>query len=77
MTIFVKEEKMITLEEVDGSQSIKYIKDEIHMQSGIHPDEQELVFSDKILEDGRSLQDYNIQTCATLHLLHKRRPGTQ
>ena len=74
MQIFVETEKIIVLD-VDSSNSIKQIKDAIYWKEGIHPDEQDLVYCEKTLEDGRLLTDYDIPTQAKLHLLLKNRPG--
>ena len=62
MEIFVTTPSGTTLTlDVEPSDSIDNVKGKIEGRVGIRPGRQTLVFDDTVLEDGRTLSDYNVQ----------------
>ncbi|XP_078344184.1 polyubiquitin-C-like [Oculina patagonica] len=66
--------KWITLK-LKPHNTIMNVKESIHEEEGIAPEEQCVIFAGKELEDGCTLAAYNIQEGANLSLTVKRRDG--
>lgn len=70
MQVFIKkmDGKTITLE-LESSDTIEWVKAKIQEKEGIEIDNQTLMFNGKVLEDGRTLADYEVEKESTINLI--------
>merc|ERR1719232_2423131 len=76
MQLFVKTltGKTVTIE-VEEGESIEDVKAKISEKEGIPPEQQRLIFGGQQLQDGKTIDDYDVGDDATLHLVLRLRGG--
>lgn len=78
MQLFVKTltGKTVSIE-IEEGESIEDVKAKIAEKEGIPPEQQRIIFGGQQLQDGKTVDDYNIGDDATLHLVLRLRGGMQ
>ena len=67
----------IVLEDTSAASTIAQVKDRLENVVGVHASAQRLLFGGRALEDGRTVNDYNLMDETTLHMLEDRSARAQ
>jgi ubiquitin-protein ligase/Mg-chelatase subunit ChlD len=62
--------------DVDESDTVEHVKQEIQDREGVPADQMRLIFVGKQLEDGRSLADYGVQSESSMFMMLRLRGGS-
>lgn len=77
MEVFVKDDRnQTTTYRVWPTDTVRQLKEQIHTQRGLPPDQQRLTYQSRELEDRYTLAHYNVQPRSTIFLLLRLRGGT-
>ena len=66
MQIFIQTSSQIITLDVEPSDSVENIKAKIQDRNAVSPNNQRLIFANTVLQDGRTVSDYNIQKESTI-----------
>ena len=61
--------------QVEAGESIEDVNAKISEKEGIPPEQQRLIFGGQQLQDGKTIDDYDVGDDATLHLVLRLRGG--
>jgi ubiquitin len=76
MRLFIKTLTGRTIElEAESTDTVESLRQKIQDKTQVSDDQKRLICAGKVLEDGRTLEDYNIQTDATVHMVLRLRGG--
>ena len=77
MRIYITSDRKTFVLEVDLEDTIEDVKARIEHKEGIPPDDQQLVFGERYLDDAEALSHYNIIKDSTIFLGVKPKSGEQ
>ncbi|XP_012680430.1 polyubiquitin 11-like isoform X1 [Clupea harengus] len=74
--VFLKNEKgQTSTYDVTPGETVTAFKSKVHIRERVPVDQQRLIFEGKQLDDGRTLEDYNIRSESTIYLTLRLRGG--
>ena len=71
MDLFIQkiDGEVLKLEGIRRDDTVRYVKAQIAWHEGIFAEQQRLIFNDVVLEDGKTLSDYDIRERSTINLV--------